>query len=301
MDEDEEDPQGNLFGFKPEKANEILLKPLRHRIWTENKAKLVERYLHYFLFITKHGTYIDGFAGAQYPEQAECWAAQAVLTMEPRWLRNFFLCEIDSAKVQALEALVDAQPPRDKSRREPKRAVKVIPGDFNASVADVLGSGVITEREAAFCLLDQRTFECHWQTVKSLAQHKTSGNKIELFYFLAIKWLHRAMAENEDVAAITHWWGDATWLKLRDASTQSICDAVRDRFKEELGYKYVYAWPIFEQEHGGAVMYYMIHASDHPEAPILMRRAYQNALKAPEPLEQLQLDIATGNYLGEDS
>ena len=37
----------------------------QHSIWTENKAKLIERYLYYFVLITKHGTYIDGFAGPQ--------------------------------------------------------------------------------------------------------------------------------------------------------------------------------------------------------------------------------------------
>jgi hypothetical protein len=40
-------------------------------------------------------------------------------------------------------------------------------------------------------------------------------------------------------------------------------------------------------------MYYMIHATDHPEAPTLMRRAYENAVQAPEPVDQLALDAAT--------
>ncbi len=41
VDTDGEDvnPQGTLFGFQPEKAEKILLQPLRHRIWTENKAR----------------------------------------------------------------------------------------------------------------------------------------------------------------------------------------------------------------------------------------------------------------------
>ncbi len=32
-------------------------------VWTHNKARFIMRYLRYFVFITKHGTYIDGFAG----------------------------------------------------------------------------------------------------------------------------------------------------------------------------------------------------------------------------------------------
>jgi hypothetical protein len=63
-------------------------KPSRHTfrqtrpIWTENKAKLIERYLYYFLMVTKHGTYIDGFAGPQ-EETGETanWAAKLVLEL----------------------------------------------------------------------------------------------------------------------------------------------------------------------------------------------------------------------------
>jgi hypothetical protein len=36
-------------------------------LWTENKALLIERYLYYFVLVTKSGTYIDGFAGPQSP------------------------------------------------------------------------------------------------------------------------------------------------------------------------------------------------------------------------------------------
>ena len=36
-------------------------------------------------------------------------------------------------------------------------------------------------------------------------------------------------------------------------------------------------------------MYYMIHATDHPEAPKLMRRAYSRAVDPLEPIEQFKL------------
>lgn len=41
---------------------------LHHPLWTKNKARLIERYLYYFVLITKHGAYIDGFAGPQQPD-----------------------------------------------------------------------------------------------------------------------------------------------------------------------------------------------------------------------------------------
>ena len=51
------------------------------RVWTENKARLVARYLYYFELITKHGTYIDGFAGPQDPKRPEAWAAKLVMEL----------------------------------------------------------------------------------------------------------------------------------------------------------------------------------------------------------------------------
>jgi hypothetical protein len=38
-------------------------------------------------------------------------------------------------------------------------------------------------------------------------------------------------------------------------------------------------------------MYYMIHASDHPLAHGLMRRAYNKALDQPEPPEQFKMEF----------
>ena len=40
---------------------------------------------------------------------------------------------------------------------------------------------------------------------------------------------------------------------------------------------------------GGRVMYYMIHATDHSEAPNLMNRAYHKAVMPIETAEQMAL------------
>jgi hypothetical protein len=63
------------------------------------------------------------------------------------------------------------------------------------------------------------------------------------------------------------------------------------RFKEELGYASVKAWPIYELQGGaGRIMYHMIHATDHPDAPALMARAYRKAGLPAEPMEQLAME-----------
>ena len=62
--------------------------------------------------------------------------------------------------------------------------------------------------------------------------------------------------------------------------------------KDELGYKHVYAYPIYSRENGGRILYHMIHASDHDEAPKIMNRAYRNALNNREELKRLQRDLS---------
>src|SRR5712672_141396 len=57
---------GNLFRdivLPATGPKRLTFKRPQHPIWTENKAKLIERYLYYFVMVTKHGAYIDGFAG----------------------------------------------------------------------------------------------------------------------------------------------------------------------------------------------------------------------------------------------
>ena len=50
----------------------------------------------------------------------------------------------------------------------------------------------------------------------------------------------------------------------------SRAELVARRFRDELQYKYCYAWPIYDRGSAGRVMYHMIHATDHDEAPKLM-------------------------------
>jgi three-Cys-motif partner protein len=126
----------------------------RNPIWTECKAKLIERYLFYFVQITFHGTYIDAFAGPQESEKPEMWSAKLVLESVPRWLRNFFLFESDPSQLERIRAMCDAQPPRNKGKKEPKRRIQIYPGDFNQNLAPMLAANPIGE--ATFCLLDQR-------------------------------------------------------------------------------------------------------------------------------------------------
>jgi len=156
----------------------------------------------------------------------------------------------------------------------------VIPGDFNESVDGILSSGEIAQSEAAFCLLDQRTFECGWATLAKLAAYKQPpNNKIELLYFLGVGWLHRAFSGLKRKETARKWWGRDDYNSLHRMSCWQIAELMRTRFIQELGYKFAAAFPIFEHDGSNRIMYYMIHASDHADAPALMVRAHAKAVR----------------------
>lgn len=248
---------------------------LQHPVWTEGKAQLIQSYLRLFTFITNHGAYIDGFAAPQRREFAELCSARLVLETEPKRIRDFWLCDIDPRGINILEGLATAH--RSKARR-----VEVLTGDFNQTVSQVLQSSRITARTATFALLDQRTFECEWNTVVKLANHKPSlgqcETKIELFYFLASGWLDRSIAavRTESTAAkLTRWWGREDWRHLQGMQGIPRANLLAQRFISELGYASARAYAIHNRKRGGRTMYHMIHATDHGEAPALMLRAYR--------------------------
>ena len=80
-----------LFPLPPPASPEPRVHRLQVPMWTAHKARFIERYLYYFVLVTKHGTYIDGFAGPQQPDDTEMWTAKRVLESEPRWQGGLFI------------------------------------------------------------------------------------------------------------------------------------------------------------------------------------------------------------------
>jgi three-Cys-motif partner protein len=289
-----DDPrQGGLFSeLPPPLGKRLRFKSHERPLWTENKAKLIERYLYYFVLVTKHGCYIDGFSAPQDPENPGSWAAKLVLESRPQYLREFWLCDVSAIGIKALERMV-AELPKVRGR-----SITVVHGDFNMTVGATLARSKIAEKTASFCLIDQRTFECAWATVELVAQYKKK-NKIEVFYFFPSGWIDRAFAgTKKSFELIERWWGREDWQRLRGMDTWSRAFMAARRFSDEFGYAYVYPFPIYDRGTRGRLMYHMIHASDHPEAPKLMWRAYRNATKPLEPAEEVQMDLKLLGGLG---
>lgn len=284
-----------LFDPGPAEPAEIMTKTLERPLWTENKADLITRYLRYFVFITKHGTYIDAFAGPQSLVSEQSWTAQRILSSEPKRLRHFYLFDKSHEQVQRLRQLAADHSDRD---------VEVHEGDSNRVLPSVLPAGSIRETEATFCLLDQRTFQCDWQLCKHISSLRPGPRKVEQFYFLASWWMSRALSgigTPEGEERVNAWLGSGNWQTLRELTPLERAETFANKFRNELGYRSVKPWPIYRKEDAaGGVMYYMIHATDHDEAPKLMYRAYCKAVDPPESNEQLHLALG-GFTINEDT
>jgi three-Cys-motif partner protein len=269
----------------PISSNSVEIGSLPSPIWTETKAQLIQNYLRLFLFITKHGVYIDGFAGPQDKANPDSWAAKLVLELAPPWMKAFFLCEIKKGSYADILSMLQTQ------KTIAGRQIVHKHGDFNEWIADVLASGSITDKTATFALLDQRSTECHWSTVEKLAAHKQGSTKIELFYFFPTGWIHRAISETKDKSVLDAWWGDKSWNQLEGISQDQASSLCLKRI-QALGYRDVKGWPISSREAGeGRTMYHMIHATDHLEAPKLMFRAYRNLIGGVPAGEQTNFDF----------
>ena len=150
--------QGILFDYEPFPGEERLpaepaVASSESAVWTDNKAKFIRCYLRYFVLLTKHGTYIDGFAGPQEESETDSWSAKLVLSSEPRWIKHFHLCDDSNAQVEFLENLRHCQPIMDSKGKKLYRKIHIYRGDFNHTIDEILSSGHISQKQATFCLL----------------------------------------------------------------------------------------------------------------------------------------------------
>lgn len=252
------------------KAPTGLARDIAAPLWTAYKSRLIAEYIHQFLIVTKHGVYLDLFAGPQHDTDHENWSVRRVLERRTEGgpaIRHYAVCDKDPAKTQRLLEL----------GKTAKSSFRVYEGDANEHVHQMLADAPITPTTACFCLLDQRTIECHWATVEAVAKHKSENYKIEIFYFLAQGWLDRTMANTRDTAKLEAWWGNAGYEHFQRLQSFERAMALCDRFRNELGYQYAEPFAIHEKGDTSRTMYYMIHASDHRAACKLMATAYELA------------------------
>lgn len=265
---------------QPRKATILMpgrsgLDPKLPPVHSNAKSQLIAEYISMYQMVTHGGLFIDGFSGPQKRDHEEAWTARRVLELQPKWLRHFWLCELDPSGLEPLQRLKKVHHGCPKGR-----TVSVMRGDFNETIKVILKSPKLRRSTPVFALLDQRNTECHWATVQAIAD-RAGKRKIELLYFLGTGWLQRSLSTSstpERLREIDCWWGGNTWLELTEMSQVEVVQRVSNRFAQELGYRHVTPWPVFQTKLGRRKMFYLIHASDHDDAPRLMKRAYSRVI-----------------------
>ena len=277
--------QVEMFGDGPsKKLTKLKLAEGGAPLWTAEKASLIDEYIHRFLLVTKHGVYLDLFAGPQRAGDLESWSVRRVLVRRTEGspsIRHYAVCDEDPTQVERLRELGGG-----------RSSFRVYAGDVNEQIHAMLKEAPIGPKTACFCLIDQRTFECHWATVEAVARHKREGLKIELFYFLAQGWLDRARSTSRP-EKLRAWWGNSDYRQFLERRSHDRANTLCRRFREELGYEYAIPFAIHEKGEGSRTMYYMIHASDHPRAATLMSEAYRE-VSSSRMMSGVQLDFCRG-------
>ncbi len=147
--------QMDLFKL-PAMPRQFRVRNLKKPIWTKNKAKLIERYIYYFLQVAHNCTYIDGFAGPQREGKSErddeMWSVKLVVELEPRWIRRFYLFEKSKSQVKRIRKMIDEQPAR--RRGEQKRHFTIKQGDVNCRAAKAVSRP--TNHRKSCCVLPAR-------------------------------------------------------------------------------------------------------------------------------------------------
>ena len=262
-------PATQIDAFSAESPGEktkLTLQESGPALWTAEKAALIDEYIHLFLLVTKHGVYVDLFAGPQRVDAPESWSVRRVLERRTEGnpsIGHFAVCDKNRKQVERLRELGSDHP-----------SFRVYEGDANEEIQTILDEAPIGPKTACFCLMDQRTFECHWPTVQAVAQHKAEGRKIELFYFLAQGWLDRAQSKASP-EKLRAWWGNGDYRDFLRLRSFERVNALCQRFRDELNYEHAIPFAIQQEGPSSRTMYYMVHASDHRRAAELMSQAYR--------------------------
>ncbi|WP_405086427.1 three-Cys-motif partner protein TcmP [Microbispora sp. NBC_01389] len=259
--------------------------------WTEQKLDILSDYLAAFTKAsTRAGTtvYLDLFAGQSENISRERTghvirgsARRALDTSPPFSVLRFFELTPNASDLD--HALRSEYPNRD---------FRVVPGDCNQTIDQVLHELRPVNWAPTFAFLDQQSTEVKWDTLERLANHKRANKpKVELWLLCASGLLPRGLrlrrSEIDDNVANqmslmfgTEQWrealaatreGDLTGAEFRDELT----NLMRWRLERDLGYKATRVFKVTNTR--GSEIFDMIFATDHWVGDKIMRAVYSKA------------------------
>jgi len=255
--------------------------------WSEVKLDIVREYAAAYSTVLSaqqnpsfRHIYVDAFAGSGYHlsrttgEFVEGSPVNA-LNVEPPFC-EYHLIDLDSEKASALRGLVGDRPD-----------VFIYEEDCNQVIPKYISSRCRWDHyERALWLLDPYGLDIHWSVVE------TAGRlgSVEIFLNFPVMdmnrnvlWRDHARVSTTNLQRMNAFWGDDSWRAAayemkpdlfggheEKTDNAAVADAYCDHLRRDAGFGYV-AEPVPMRNRRGAVVYYLVFASQKPVAKKILQ------------------------------
>lgn len=271
--------------------------------WTRNKLQILADYLPRFNSASQRSEqriYLDLMAGE--PDNVERHtdiefdgSPTVALKADP----GFTILRFGElgTKADKLSAALAERFPEDNRYR-------VVKGDCNETVNEVLMELHEFRWAPTFAFLDQQAAEIHWSTIEKVARFRQNKNgwKTELWTLMSPAMIARGVRgtnSEEFKQQVSNLYGGDDWLRIMQALRsrkitaeqyrQEMVNLMRYQLETGLGYRYTHRIPM-TMSTNKMTIFDMVFATDHDAGDKIMRHLYNKAAqREPEMMRQAQL------------
>ncbi|SRX96061.1 hypothetical protein MSP7336_04336 [Mycobacterium shimoidei] len=268
--------------------------------WTRNKLQILADYLPRFNSASQRSEqriYLDLMAGE--PDNVEKHTGEkfdgsptVALKSDPGFTTLRF-GELGT-KADKLSAALAERFPGDNRYR-------VVKGDCNETIDEVLRELQPLNWAPTFAFLDQQGAEIHWDTIEKLARFRRNKNnwKTELWILMSPAMIARGVRgtnAEEFERQVSLLYGGDDWLRIKRALhsraitagqyRQEMVNLMRYRLETDLGYQFTHRIPM-TMSTNKMTIFDMVFATDHYVGDRIMQHLYnQAAQREPEMMRQ---------------
>jgi three-Cys-motif partner protein len=258
--------------------------------WSEIKLDIIKEYATEYSKILNNQKkpslfhiYIDAFAGAGMHISKRTGdfilgSPLNALDIKPPF-REYHLIDLDGKKINTLKKLASGI-----------ENVFIYKGDCNKILLEkVLKRARYEEYKRALCILDPYGMHLNWEVIHQIGQMES----IDIFLNFAIADMNRnVLRHNQEtvlesqIERMNLYWGDESWRKIayipeptlfgpvdEKTTNKVIVKGYIERLKKVAGFKYI-PEPIAMRNTIGAVVYYLIFASQKPVAKRIVEHIF---------------------------
>jgi len=281
--------------------------------WTEAKLDILSAYLSAFASASKKAktvVYLDLFAGNDRNHRRDTGqdikgSAVRALNVLPD-TAHIYLFELPRVASALNERL---------TLQFPHRTFRVIPGDCNETLEEVLKSIQVADLRWAptFAFIDPYTSATlQWATLRRLAEFKRDKKyKVELWFLFFGSNIPRVLGqrESDNAKQVSRTFGCDDWIPIIEARDRGTIDAGRARIEytnlmrwrlvHMLGYKSTHSLEI--KNTSGSYLYDLIFATDNDAGDKIMKDVYGSALNRNELMRQEAAEFRRASRTGQSS